>query len=84
MKKFSNSNNTKIYCEKCDLILNSREKFLKHLETHKCDLILNSREKFLKHLETHSSTIPCDVCPIDTVIDKFVNLFKKKSSHNLE
>ena len=65
MKKFSNSNNTKIYCEKCDLIL-------------------NSREKFLKHLETHSSTIPCDVCPIDIVIDKFVNLFKKKPSHNLE
>ena len=65
MKKFSNSNNTKIYCEKCDLIL-------------------NSREKFLKHLATNSSTIPCDVCPIDTVIDKFVNLFKKKPSHNLE
>ena len=65
MKKFSNANNTKIYCEKCDLIL-------------------NSREKFLKHLETHSSAIPCDVCPIDTVINKFVNLFKKKSSHNLE
>jgi len=65
MKKFSNSNNTKIYCEKCDLIL-------------------NSREKFLKHLETHSSTILCDVCPIDTVIDKFVNLFKKRFSHNLE
>ena len=65
MKNFSNSNNKKIYCEKCDLVL-------------------NSREKFLKHLETHSSTIPCDVCPIDTVIDKFVNLFKKKSSHSLE
>ena len=65
MKNFSNSNNGKIYCEKCDLIL-------------------NSREKFLKHLETHSSIIPRDVCPIDTVIDKFVKLFKKKSSHSLE
>ena len=65
MKKFSHSNDGKIYCEKCDLIL-------------------NSREKFLKHLGTHSSIIPCDVCPIDTVIDKFVNLFKKKSSHSLE
>ena len=65
MKKLSNSKNGKIYCEKCDLIL-------------------NSREKFLKHLQTHSSTIPCDVCPIDTAIDKFVNLFKKKSSHSLE
>jgi len=60
MKKFSNSTNTKIYCEKCDLIL-------------------NSRNDFLKHLETHSSTIPCDVCPIDTVIEKFVNLLRRKS-----
>lgn len=65
MKKFSNSNTTKVYCEKCDLIL-------------------NSREKYLKHLETHSSTIPSDVCPIDTVIGKFVNLLKRKSSQNLE
>ena len=65
MKKFSNSNNTKVYCEKCDLIL-------------------NSHEKYLKHLETHSSIIPCDVCPIDTVIDKFVNLLRRTYSKNLE
>ena len=65
MKKPSNSNATKVYCEKCDLIL-------------------NSREKFLKHLETHSSTIPCDVCPIDTVIEKFVNLLRRTYSKNLE
>ena len=65
MEKITDSNNLKVYCEKCDLIL-------------------NSRDKFLKHLETHSSTIPCDVCPIDAVIDKFVNIFRKKSSHNLE
>ena len=65
MNFFFNSNNKKIYCEKCDLVL-------------------NSREQFLKHLQTHSSTIPCDVCPIDVAIDKFVNLFKKKSSHSLE
>ena len=65
VKKFSNSNARKVYCEKCDLVL-------------------NSREKFLKHLETHSSTIPCDVCPIDTVIEKFVNLLKRKSSQNLK
>ena len=49
MNFFFNSNNGKIYCEKCDLVL-------------------NSREKFLKHLQTHSSTIPCDVCPIDNAI----------------
>ena len=65
MKKLFNSNNSKIYCERCNLIL-------------------KSREKFNKHLSTHSSTIPCDVCPIDIIIDKFVNMFRKKSSHNLE
>jgi hypothetical protein len=65
VKKFLDSNTPKIYCEKCDLIL-------------------NSREKFLKHLDAHSSIIPCDVCPIDTIIGKFVNMFRRKSSHNLE
>ena len=61
MKKYFNSDSAKVYCEKCDLIL-------------------NSREKFLKHLETHSSTIPCDVCPIDTIIEKFTNFVKRTFS----
>jgi len=65
VKKFSDSHDVKIYCEKCDLIL-------------------KSREKFNEHLVTHSSTIPCDVCPIDTIIGKFVNLLRGKSSRNLE
>lgn len=50
----------------------------------KCDLIFKSREKFEKHLTSHSSSITCEVCPIDTVIAKFVDLFKRKSSRNLE
>ena len=49
-----------------------------------CDLIFESREKFEKHLDSHSSTITCEVCPIDTAIEKFVNLFKRKSTSNLE
>ncbi len=59
------NNVSKIYCEKCDLVL-------------------ESREKFDKHLESHSSGIVCEVCPIDIAIAKFVNLFKRKSSRNLE
>jgi hypothetical protein len=65
VKKHLKNNVSKVYCEKCDLVL-------------------DSREKFEKHLEGHSSSIACDVCPIDTVIAKFVNLFKRKSSHDLE
>ncbi len=49
-----------------------------------CDLIFESREKFEKHLESHSSKVVCEVCPIDIVISKFVNMFKRNSSRNLE
>ena len=50
----------------------------------KCDLIFKSRVKFDAHFDNHSSSIACEVCPIDTAIAKFVNLFKRKSSRNLE
>ena len=49
-----------------------------------CDLIFESREKFEKHLDSHSSKVTCEVCPIDTVISKFMNIFKRHSSRNLE
>ena len=58
-------NVTKVYCEKCDLVF-------------------ESREKFENHFDSHSSSVACEVCPIDTVIEKFVNLFRRKSSRNLE
>ena len=63
--KSTKNNIAKVYCEKCDLVL-------------------ESREKFEKHLDGHSSSVTCEVCPIDTAIAKFVNLFRRKSSHNLE
>lgn len=50
----------------------------------KCDLIFESREKFEKHFDRHSSNVACEVCPIDTALSKFANLFKRKSSNNLE
>jgi len=50
----------------------------------KCDLIFESREKFDAHFDRHSSSVACEVCPIDTAIAKFVNLFRRKSSRNLE
>lgn len=65
MKKLSKHNVAKVYCTKCDLIF-------------------ESREKFEKHFDRHSSSVACEVCPIDTVISKFVNIFKRKSSRNLE
>jgi len=50
----------------------------------RCNLVFESRVKFEKHLEKHTSNIPCDVCPIDTVLLKFASLFKRKSTRNLE
>ena len=34
MRKFTKNNVTKIYCEKCDSIFDSRQKFEKHLDDH--------------------------------------------------
>jgi len=34
MEKSKKHNVTKVYCSKCDLILESREKFQRHLDTH--------------------------------------------------
>jgi len=65
MNKSSKNNVSKVYCEKCDLVF-------------------ESREKFENHFDNHSSKFVCEICPIDTVIAKFVNLFKRKSSRNLE
>ncbi|EGP93395.1 hypothetical protein MY1_0632 [Nitrosarchaeum koreense MY1] len=47
-------------------------------------MIFNSRKTFEKHLVRHSSLVQCEICPIDIAISKFVNIFKKKFSHNLE
>ena len=65
MEKPSKNNVIKVYCEQCDLVF-------------------DSREKFEKHFDRHSSNVSCDTCPIDTAIEKFVNLFKGKPSRNLE
>ena len=61
----NNPNVNKVYCEKCDLVF-------------------DSREKFSKHLDSHSSGVACEMCPVDIAIGKFVNLFKRKFSRNLE
>ena len=50
----------------------------------RCDSVFESREKFEKHLERHNTGVSCESCPIDTAISKLVNLFKRKSSRNLE
>ena len=65
MRKPLKNNVAKVYCEKCDLIF-------------------ESRERFEKHFDSHSSNFVCEICPIDMAIAKFVNLFKRKSSRNLE
>ena len=65
MEESSKNNLTKVYCEKCDLIF-------------------NSRKQFEKHLDSHSTSVACEMCPIDVTVSKFVNLFKRKSPRNLE
>ena len=56
----------KVYCEKCDSVFESKEKFYKHLDS------------------VHSPEVSCESCPIDTVISKFVGLFRKNKTYDLE
>ncbi len=49
----------------------------------KCDLIFESRTKFEKHFDSHAAAVAYEACPIDTVIAKFVRLFRR-SSHDLD
>ena len=65
LEKSTKNNVTKVYCSKCDLIF-------------------ETREKFENHFDSHYSNVVCEVCPVDTVIAKFVNLFRRKSHNNLE
>ncbi len=65
MEKSRRHNVTKVYCSKCDLVF-------------------ETREKFEKHFDSHSSAISCEECPIDTAISKFVSLFRRNSTKNLE
>ncbi len=53
------SNVSKVYCPKCDLVFESREKYDKHYDSH--------------------SGVSCESCPLDTAIEKLVNLFKRKN-----
>ena len=39
MKKYSRNNVTKVYCTRCDLIFESREKFEKHLDKHSSNIV---------------------------------------------
>ena len=50
----------------------------------KCDLVFESRGKFENHIDSHYSNVACEICPVDTAIAKFVNLFRRKSHNNLE
>jgi len=63
---------------------NSRKQNVTKVYCSTCDLIFESRARFEKHLERHSSNFECEICPIDTVIGKFVDFFRRKSHSNLE
>lgn len=52
-------NVSKIYCEKCDSVF-------------------DSRKRYEEHYSKHSSGVYCESCPIDVVVQKIVNLFKRQ------
>lgn len=43
----------------------------------KCDSIFESKVKYEEHCQEHLG-VSCESCPIDSVVQKIVNLFKKR------
>ena len=44
-----------------------------------CDTVFDSQEEFKRHRDMQSGAIACESCPIDTVINKFIGIFKRKN-----
>jgi len=62
----------------------TRKQNVKKVYCSKCDLVFETRERFEKHLQGHYSEFKGETCPVDTVIGKFVDLFRRKQEDNLE
>jgi len=60
------------------------KKYVTKVYCSKCDVVCNSRKTFEKHLIGHYSGALEETCPIDTVISKFLNIIKRKSTNKLE
>ncbi len=57
--------------------ISPEKKNVSKIYCEKCDEIFNSKQKFDEHNSKHSSGLSCEACPIDTVLDKIIGLFKK-------
>lgn len=53
---------SKVYCDRCDAVFDSRSKYERHLE---------------RHSGGGGSSAPCDECPLDTAISRVLGLFKR-------
>ena len=58
MDEFTKKTASKIYCEKCDTVFDSKKKFEEH-----------------QHNDLQASG---ESCPLDSVVQKFANLFRRK------
>ena len=56
-------NVSKVYCEKCNIVFDSRADYEKHYNKH----------------DGSSSGIVYEACPLDTAVSKILGLFKKKT-----
>ncbi|MEK6944917.1 MAG: hypothetical protein AABX15_00695 [Thermoproteota archaeon] len=57
MDELTKKTASKIYCEKCDTVFDSKKKFDEH---------------------KHNSQVSGESCPLDSAVQKFANLFRRK------
>lgn len=57
MDELTKKTASKIYCDKCDTVFDSKKKFEEH---------------------QHNSQVSSESCPLDSAVQKFANLFRRK------
>ena len=55
----------------------SSKKNVSKIYCEKCNEVFESKKKYEIHLANHTAGVSCESCPIDTVVDKIIGLFKK-------
>ena len=55
-----------------------RKKNVSKIYCEKCDAIYSSKDEYQKHFDKHSGNVTNEECPIDTVIQKFLKVFKRE------
>ena len=74
MPESENRGTSKVYCESCDRVFDSRRQY----EMHFGDSSYTSGRCGKSRNDGDAGGVSCDSCPLDTALSKLLGLFRRK------